>query len=252
MSSGEAVRRRRPTPDADLTALARIRLAAIEQFAARGFAHTTVRGIAERAGVSAALILHHFASKDGLRAACDEHVLQFVREGKTAVFTTGTAPRIAAYLEENPEVRPLLDYMTRVLAEGGPTAQAMFERMVADVRGYLAAGEAAGTVRPTADEQARAVLNAAFSVTLLLLGPLVARELGGEQLLDQQVLTRYTTATYELYAHGLLTGKLADFADRQLDELPPPAHREHHAADTQRTPRAHHAPLPQDNQEWGR
>ncbi len=250
MSSGGVPRHPGPTADADLTAPARIRLAAIEQFAARGFAHTTVRRIAERAGVSAALILHHFASKDGLRAACDEHVLQFVRDGKTAVFTTGTGPTVAAYLEENPQVRPLLDYMTRVLAEGGPTAQAMFERMVADVRGYLAAGEAAGTVRPTADEQARAVLNAAFGVTLLLLGPLVARELGGEQLLDQQVLKRYTTATYELYAHGLLTGKLAGFADRQLDELHPPSTPgDHDAADAARAPRAHHEPSPQDNQE---
>ena len=34
--------------------------------AAQGFAHTTVRSIAERAGVSAALILHHYGSKDAL------------------------------------------------------------------------------------------------------------------------------------------------------------------------------------------
>ncbi len=83
-----------------------------------------------------------------------------------------------------------------------------------------------------------------------MLGPFVARELGGKQLLDQQVLKRSTTATYELYAHGLLTGKLAGFADRPLDEpRSPSTPGEHDAADTSRAPRAHHEPPFQDNQE---
>lgn len=202
--------------DADLTALARIRAAAIELFAAQGFAHTTVRSIAERAGVSAALILHHYGSKDGLRAACDAYLLDFLRDEKTKAFTTGSAPTTKAYLRDHPETRPLFDYMTRVLAEGGPTAEAMFDRMVADVRGYLAAGEAAGTVRPSVDEEARAVVHTAVGVSLLLLGPQVARHLGGDQLLDEGVVERYAAVTYELYAHGILTGALADLADVQI------------------------------------
>jgi AcrR family transcriptional regulator len=53
---------------ADLTAAARIRDAAIEQFGQHGFG-VGLRTIAEAAGVSAALVIHHFGSKDGLRKA---------------------------------------------------------------------------------------------------------------------------------------------------------------------------------------
>ena len=95
----------------------------------------------------------------------------------------------------------------------------MFDRTVADVRGYLAAGEAAGTVRPSVDEEARAVIHSAIGVALLLLGPQVARHLGGDQVLDDAVIERYAAVTYELYAHGILTGPLADLADRQVRQL---------------------------------
>ena len=57
---------------ADLTAAARIRDAAIEQFGEHGFG-VGLRTIAEAAGVSAALVIHHFGSKDGLRKACARH-----------------------------------------------------------------------------------------------------------------------------------------------------------------------------------
>jgi len=50
----------------DLTAAARIRDAAIERFGEQGFS-VGLRPIAEAAGVSAALVIHHFGSKDGLR-----------------------------------------------------------------------------------------------------------------------------------------------------------------------------------------
>src|SRR5512146_1869041 len=55
----------------DLTARATIRNAALRLFADRGADAVTVREIATQAGVSPALVLHHFGSKDGLRAEVD-------------------------------------------------------------------------------------------------------------------------------------------------------------------------------------
>ena len=55
----------------DLTARARIRDSAIVYFGRHGFQSATVRAIAADAGVSPALVIHHFGSKDGLREACD-------------------------------------------------------------------------------------------------------------------------------------------------------------------------------------
>ena len=66
-------------PRADLTARARIRDAALERFAEDGFDGATIRGIAAAAGVSPGLVQHHFGSKEGLRQACDDAVLELVR-----------------------------------------------------------------------------------------------------------------------------------------------------------------------------
>ena len=62
----------------DLTARATVRDCAIAVFARDGFA-ASVRTIAEAAGVSPGLVIHHFGSKDGLRAECDDHVLELTR-----------------------------------------------------------------------------------------------------------------------------------------------------------------------------
>jgi AcrR family transcriptional regulator len=78
----------RPATREDLTGRARIRDAALEQFGVHGFDGATIRGIAEAAGVSSGLVQHHFGSKDALRRACDEAVLELVRR-KLAATRTG-------------------------------------------------------------------------------------------------------------------------------------------------------------------
>lgn len=75
-------------PTDDLTTRARIRDAAMAAFAEQGYRGATMRGIAAAAGVSLGLVQHHFGTKDGLRAACDERVLELVRT-KTVVLEEG-------------------------------------------------------------------------------------------------------------------------------------------------------------------
>jgi AcrR family transcriptional regulator len=77
--------------DADLTARARIRDAAIACFADRGVSDTPVRAIAAQAGVSPALVIHHFGSKDRLRVACDQHVAAIIRQGKQEAVAAGAS-----------------------------------------------------------------------------------------------------------------------------------------------------------------
>src|SRR5690606_20135242 len=55
----------KPAPHTAPKTAARIRDAAIVEFAAHGFTKSTVRAIAESAGVSPGLVIHHFGSKDG-------------------------------------------------------------------------------------------------------------------------------------------------------------------------------------------
>jgi len=60
--------------------------AARRRFAAAGFAATTVRDIADDAGVNVALISRYYESKEGLFAACLRSSVEEMRE------TTGTEP----------------------------------------------------------------------------------------------------------------------------------------------------------------
>ncbi|MBB5790370.1 TetR/AcrR family transcriptional regulator [Jiangella mangrovi] len=132
----------------------RIRDAAIARFGRDGFA-VGLRALATEAGVTAGLIVHHFGSKDGLRHACDEHVLAVIRAEKTKAVTTGTAAMLFAQLAEVEQFAPMARYLLRSLQAGGTLAAELVEHMMADAQEYLAAGEAAGVILPSRDPAAR-------------------------------------------------------------------------------------------------
>lgn len=141
-------------PD-DLSTPARIRDAAVRVFAAQGFG-VGVRAIAAAAGVSPGLVNHHFGSKDGLHAACDDWVLETIRTHKSAIMRDLSPQRILDELDDLPEWTPILGYMLRSFTAGGRFARAMFEHMVADAEKYIAEGVAAGALKPSRDPAARA------------------------------------------------------------------------------------------------
>ncbi|WP_153504365.1 TetR/AcrR family transcriptional regulator [Cumulibacter manganitolerans] len=124
------------TPQDDLTAKARIRNVALELFATSGLAGAPLRAIADRAGVTVGLITHHFGSKDGLRVAVDQYVVDTYRHALEAIplDTPGLAaerdrsvaqmlraePAIAAYLRRaylDPIDGGVLDRLTDLTLE---------------------------------------------------------------------------------------------------------------------------------------
>lgn len=140
---------------ADLTAPAKIRDAAIDQFGRHGFG-VSIRAIAEAAGVSAALVIHHFGSKVGLRKACDEFVAEEIRSGKSEAMRSADPGTWFAAMAEIESYAPMMAYLVRSMQSGGELADTLWRRMIDNAEGYLDEGVRAGTLKPSRDPKARA------------------------------------------------------------------------------------------------
>lgn len=139
----------------DLTAAARIRDAAIEQFGERGFG-VGLRAIADAAGVSAALVIHHFGSKEGLRKACDDYVAEEIRSEKSEAMRSNDPATWFGQMAEIESYAPLMAYLVRSMQSGGDLAQMLWRRMIDNAEEYLEEGVRAGTIKPSRDPRARA------------------------------------------------------------------------------------------------
>lgn len=170
-SSSSGPRRPAATGADDLTTRARIRDAAIARFARDGFG-ASLRTIAADAGVSAGLVVHHFGSKDGLRAACDTYVFEAVRDAKTEAVSPENPDAgpmsLLAQLATIEDYAPVFEYTLRSLQAGGDLARSFVAHLTEVTHEYLAAGVAAGTIRPSRDEAARASYLVSLSLGSLL------------------------------------------------------------------------------------
>ncbi|MGD9620245.1 MAG: TetR family transcriptional regulator [Mycolicibacterium sp.] len=139
----------------DRTARARIRDAAIDEWGRNGFA-VGLRRIAELAGVSAALVIHHFGSKEGLRIACDDYIAETIRTTKTESVQTSDPATWFAQMAEIEGYAPMMGYLVRSMQEGGALAKMLWRRMIDNTEQYVEAGVLAGTIKPSVDPKARA------------------------------------------------------------------------------------------------
>lgn len=193
--------------DADLTARARIRDAALRLFAERGFDAVSLREVARSADVSAALVVHHFGSLAGLRAAVDRHAVALLQ----AVFSevedaNWSEPRaaveFAAALERSlPPDSPLPAYLARLLTSDTEAASAVFHELYAVTAEALAAQ--AGTLGPTDDPEVRAAFLLANDLAVLLLRPRL-REVLGVDPLSGEGLRRWSAVLMATYTEGIL------------------------------------------------
>lgn len=191
---------------ADLTAAARIRDAAIEQFGQHGFA-TGLRAVAEAAGVSAALVIHHFGSKEGLRKACDDYIAEEIRSAKSEAMRSTDPTTWFAQLAEIESYAPMMAYLVRSMQAGGELAQTLWRRMIEDAEEYIDEGVRAGTLKPSRDPKARAkYLAIAGGGSFLLYLQMhdnptdlraVLRDYGNEMILP----------SLELYTEGLIADR---------------------------------------------
>ncbi|OBB21207.1 TetR family transcriptional regulator [Mycolicibacterium setense] len=188
----------------DRTALARIRDAAIEQYGQHGFS-VGLRTIAEAAGVSAALVIHHFGSKEGLRKACDAYVAEVVREAKTESMKSTDPATWMAQMAEIESYAPLMAYLVRSMQSGSDLAKAFWRTMLDNAEEYLEEGVRTGLLKPSRDPRARARFMAICSGG----GFLLYLQLHDDPTDLRRVLRDYgeemMLPALELYTEGLMT-----------------------------------------------
>lgn len=220
-----------PSADTDRTARARIRDGAIELFAAHGVDGTPVRAIASLAGVSPALVIHHFGSKDALRVACDEYVIATLRESnKLAAASPGADPLAA--LRSYSDGPPLLRYLARTLVDGSPHVSDLVDELVNDAAEYTRNAIAAGTMTPTEQPYERAAVLTLWSLGALVLHEHVHRLLGVDITAEPEGVGPYMVPAAEIMAGGVITTELYEhirdaFPPEERVAVPPPKGSNH-------------------------
>lgn len=190
----------------DLTAAAAIRIAAMELFAERGYAAVTIRQIASAADVSPALVIHHYGSKEQLRAVLDQRVAAFVEAMLADLAKApaeGASASVAELFTDRLEREPVLaNYVRRLLSDGGPAGVALFERLYQVTRAGMKAMEEAGAVRPSRDEAIRDAFLLSNDLAVLLLRPHISQAIGADPL-ARDGLVRWSAMTFDVYTNGV-------------------------------------------------
>jgi hypothetical protein len=148
-------------------------------------------------------------------------VTSVIRVRKTEAMTSGGSLDLVAALREA-DGGSLIRYLTAVLAEDSPAVAHLVDELVADSADYLEAGVEAGSIRPSRDPHARAVVLTLSSLGSLVMHRHLTRLLGVDLTAaepDPGPLSAYAGPLYELYTHGLFTPEFGERATAALAAL---------------------------------
>ena len=191
----------------DLTARARIRDAAIELFADRGIDGATIRDIAQKAGVSSGLLRHHFGSKEGLRDACDEYVLNELTALGNRFIEFQVVDRVT------PGTLRMQRYMTRSVLDGSPAGSALFDRLIDYGERWFAT-----TDIKVDDPRAFIAVISVMKMSMLTSRDQLSRVLGVDTA-EPEGWARVLRASLEIFSTPLVTRSQVDLARTALDGL---------------------------------
>jgi AcrR family transcriptional regulator len=158
----------------ELSAVDRIRNAALKILATHGASGTSLRAVAAAAGVSLGLVQHHFATKSGLIKAVDDYALAVVVTAITQPIPDTTpdsvaeiGDRVTRMIAQNPDIA---DYVGRALTDGRPVADMIFDSLLNSGTARWHRRAERGETRPGLD-----LTWAAINALVLALGSLILR-----------------------------------------------------------------------------
>jgi AcrR family transcriptional regulator len=195
----------------DLTARAVIRDQALRLFGERGPDAVSIRAIAEAAGVSPALVVHHFGSKQGLRDAVDAHVAEVfdalfaasASQDPAELFAVDPGPSLAELMRRHlPPDSPVPAYLRHLLLSGQRIGRELFARWHAASQALLAALAGQGVARPSTDPPVRAAFLLVNDLAVLLLREQLTAVLGADPLTPDG-MRRWAADVLDVYHHGV-------------------------------------------------
>ena len=197
----------------DLTRKALIRNTALELFARHGHRAVTVREIADAAGVSPALVIHHFGSKKALVDAVNEYAADTFDRTLDALRSDGADPAQVgleagsladAFARALPADSPLPSYLHRLLIDCDPDGLALVRRWYADTSAMLEAMTAGETARPSDDPAVRAAFVLVNDLAMLVMRDVIAALIDVDPLSDDG-LRRWTAVALDVYTGGVFS-----------------------------------------------
>lgn len=189
------------TSDSDAGTREALIRAGLDLFGRHGFEASSIREIAQAAGVNSAGIAYHFGGKDGLRQACAEAIVTTMKQrvfgaAASMPLRDGLAPeaavelllaivgRVTAFAAQAPESETIARFIVREMMEPTSAFETLYEGLVGPVHGQLCRLWAAATgMAPETQETKLAVFAAIGQVLYFRLArPAVMRRMEWETL----------------------------------------------------------------------
>ncbi|MFW6692258.1 TetR/AcrR family transcriptional regulator [Streptomyces sp. MAR4 CNX-425] len=201
----------------DRTTRVVIRDEALRLFAERDPDAVSVRQVAAAAGVSPALVVHHYGGKEGLRREVDTYVVEtfealfgeLTDDGAAVLTDPGAGGTLSeALLRHLPAGSPLAAYLRRLLLSGGEASRSLFRSLFEVSRRTLDGLAAAGVATRGRDPQVRTAFLLANDLAVFLLRDQLTEVLGTDPLSVEGV-DRWAPEMLAIYGGGLLAAPVA-------------------------------------------
>jgi len=175
---------------------------AVEMFAANGFAQTSLRAIAKQAGVSPALLVHHFGTKDALIKEAIATTLGHWVADKKAVMLDDESSQLSHWQTIMAQGATSLNFYRQVLLAGGDYSQRLFAATVSESENLLEQMRSAGRLRDVKDAKTTALMLALSGLGSVLFMDHIERILGGS-IASGPVAKKLINANNQMLEEGI-------------------------------------------------
>lgn len=172
---------------------------AVRVFAREGFSGTSLRMIAVEAGVSAALLVHHFGSKQNLIEEAIATTLGDWMSEKDQLLELPLSEAIAEWPQALEGGSQKLQFFKQVMLAGGKPAHQLLVRMQSEAKLRLQALAKAGAMNPLRDEETGSLLMAIYGLAPLIMSENLKKILGGD-ITDVEIAEKLALSSMELFA----------------------------------------------------